>query len=61
MLFLQEGFTFRNFLVDTLTIFVFIVAYGLRLQTNQNLPRHFGESRCRRENSDAGISRILTH
>jgi hypothetical protein len=29
MLSLQEGFTFRNFLVDALTIYVFIVWFWL--------------------------------
>jgi hypothetical protein len=29
MLFVQEGFTFRNFLMDALAIFVFIVWFWL--------------------------------
>jgi Phospholipase_D-nuclease N-terminal len=39
MLFLQEGFTFRNFLVDALTIFVFIVWFWLLITVATDLFR----------------------
>jgi Phospholipase_D-nuclease N-terminal len=39
MLFLQEGFTFRNFLVDALTIFVFIVWFWLLITVASDLFR----------------------
>jgi Phospholipase_D-nuclease N-terminal len=39
MLFLQEGFTFRNFLVDALTIFVFIVWFWLLITVTTDLFR----------------------
>jgi len=39
MLFLQEGFTFRNFLVDALAIFVFIVWFWLLITVASDLFR----------------------
>ena len=39
MLFLHEGFTFRNFLVDALTIFVFIVWFWLLITVATDLFR----------------------
>lgn len=39
MLFLQEGFTFRNFLVDVLAIFVFIVWFWLLITVASDLFR----------------------
>jgi hypothetical protein len=39
MLFLQEGFTFRNFLVDALTIFVFIAWFWLLITVATDLFR----------------------
>jgi Phospholipase_D-nuclease N-terminal len=39
MLFLQEGFTFRKFLVDALTIFVFIVWFWLLITVATDLFR----------------------
>jgi hypothetical protein len=51
MFFLQEGFTFRNFVVDAFTIFVFIVWFWLLISVASDLfrrhdisgwPRRFG-------------------
>jgi hypothetical protein len=39
MLFLQEGFTFRNFLVDALAVFVFIVWFWLLITVASDLFR----------------------
>lgn len=39
MLFLQEGFTFRNFLVDALAIFVFVVWFWLLITVASDLFR----------------------
>jgi uncharacterized integral membrane protein len=51
MFFFQEGFTYRNFLVDALTIFVFIIWFWLLISVATDLSdatifrggaRHFG-------------------
>ena len=48
MFFLQEGFIFRNFVVDAFTIFVFIVWFWLLISVASDLfqfpagPRPFG-------------------
>ena len=39
MLFVQEGFTFRNFLMDALAIFVFIVWFWLLITVASDLFR----------------------
>ncbi len=39
MFFLQEGFTFRNFVVDAFTIFVFIVWFWLLISVASDLFR----------------------
>ncbi len=39
MFFLQEGFTFRNFVVDSLTIFIFIVWFWLLITVASDLFR----------------------
>jgi hypothetical protein len=39
MLFVNEGFTFRNFLVDAITIFVFIVTIWLLITVFMDLFR----------------------
>jgi hypothetical protein len=39
MLFFQEGFTYRNFLVDALTIFIFIVWFWLLVSVFRDLFR----------------------
>ena len=40
MLFLSEGFTFRNFLADVLAIFVFVVWFWLLVTVFSDLFRH---------------------
>ena len=37
MLFVNEGFTFRNFLVDAITIFVFVVTFWLLITVFMDL------------------------
>ena len=39
MFFLQEGFTYRNFLIDALAIFVFIVWFWLLITVAADLLR----------------------
>ncbi len=39
MLFVNEGFTFRNFLVDAITIFVFVVTFWLLITVFMDLFR----------------------
>jgi Phospholipase_D-nuclease N-terminal len=39
MLFLQEGFTYRNFLVDAVTIFIFIIWFWLLISVFRDLFR----------------------
>jgi Phospholipase_D-nuclease N-terminal len=39
MFFLQEGFTYRNFLVDALTIFIFIIWFWLLISVFSDLFR----------------------
>jgi hypothetical protein len=39
MLFVNEGFTFRNFLVDVITIFVFVVTIWLLITVFMDLFR----------------------
>src|SRR5215469_5128615 len=39
MFFVQEGFTYRNFLVDALTIFIFIVWFWLLISVFRDLFR----------------------
>jgi len=44
MFYLQEGFTYRNFLMDALAIFIFVVWFRLLITVFADLfpsPRHF--------------------